>query len=286
MKTFRDINREANETFNVNYFYSKSFSLGIQNESGMHVSFDGDVSAKEGCMSSVALSRRSSYFSVNNISMDSDGVINGSVAMKTSPITKCKLSVQDGRHAVGKNMKSSVNLGYEIDLPTAHVTTNIDMLSGPHFNTSALLSLNKSVKVGFDSSINTNLEEPGKVPELSQLNLGIGMRAPSWIAGMKTSSLFKKISGTYLQRPSGKLDVVMRVDHSFAENKQTFEIGSKYVIDKQSQIKSKLQSDGQAAISFTQNLSDMISMTLCAKFSITDDKIENNAFGIGFDINI
>ena len=264
MSQFKDIGKNSKDLLEEDYFFSQRLKIKTTNASDLSWLTEGELSAKGGANASITATRKGSTLSLDKLRVKSDGRVLVEASLLTSNSTKFIMCAEDGRQEPGKPLHSVGKLGCEFKIPGASyggtITSDIDVVNGPIFRSSALYNYSKATKLGGEIVVNTRLEEKDPTPELSDINLGISYDGPGWNLTGKTMDYLGTLRLSYTHNVSEKLTLASQLDYRIKGNPwQKLSVGSRYVMD-ESVIKAKIDSNAILASSFTHQLSKFVKM--------------------------
>lgn len=294
--TFASIGKERFDFFDDGFFNSKKLIVKVKNSAGVAINFESDIEAKGNMASSIS----SSYKTGNSVSLDkfrvkSDGRISLEACMKLNDSVKLTVAAEDSRQEPGKPVYSFGKLGFEYKVPLLGIlAADVDVVNNYSLRSSVVTNYNafkfgaQCVVSGKTRENNTHLEHKQTtgglsdgVPELLDLSFVSAYKGAGWDASVITRNFLKSLRVSYIQTLSPTVDVGAQVDYGILVNSHKFNIGAKMAIDEKSQVKAKLDTAALLSSSFTQKLSDKVTMTVCAAVDISNWSADSHKFGFG-----
>jgi voltage-dependent anion channel protein 2 len=154
-------------------------------------------------------------------------------------------------------------------------TASIDVFKGPIVTADAVLGLDR-LTLGGEVSYSLN---DGK---LAKYNAALGYSAQDYVVSLHALSSFNEFSASYYHRVNADLEAGAKAtwDRKYSNGTVNIEVGSKYNLDRETFVKSKINNLGIFSLGYTQELRKGFKTTLAG--SLDTAKLDSLRLGVSF----
>ncbi|RKP17977.1 putative outer mitochondrial membrane protein porin [Rozella allomycis CSF55] len=178
--------------------------------------------------------------------------------------------LQNGKHALRTGVE------YKQDYVTT--TASADILKGPTISADIVVGSDgvyAGSEVGYDVQSGT----------LTKYNAATAYNGSNYTVSLHALNSFKTFTASYFHRVNSTVEAGGKATWNYKSDKEsdiTVEVASKYTLDKDSYMKTKLDSVGKLGLSYTQNLRRGVKITLAGLFDTY--RLQENAHKIGLNL--
>lgn len=173
----------------------------------------------------------------------------------------------------------AAKVGYSYKHPSINTTATLDLLKGPTFIGDAVVGHDgflAGVQVGYDVL-------DGRI---SQYAAAVGYQHPLYNAAIVADKNLSVFSASYYHKVNDRVDAGAKAawDAKGSQSNVAIEVGTKYVLDKDTFVKAKINSAGVASVGYSQLLHPGVRFGFGA--SVDTKRLNEAAHKFGFDINV
>lgn len=277
--------------------YAKQLVVKTTNDAGLAVTMEGDLTNK-GPLGSMSASSKlgNKAFSLDLLRVKTDGRIAGEASYTIATDSKVYLSVEDGRQEPGKPLQSYGKFGSRLKTHNSDVDVSVDLVNGPTFRGAATYTLPQAnLSLGVEAQINTHWEEKvaaggtsgtsGGGSELEDLNVAVKFTQPSWSLSARTTDRLGTLTVAYLHQISPNTLLGSRLDYGLQNNAQSMVLGVRTRLNEDCVVKARVDSSAVVAGVFQQQLSNQVTMSICAAVNVNDWAADSHKFGLKLQVN-
>lgn len=218
--------------------------------------------------------------SLDKLQVDTAGSLTGELGLSETGVDGLEASFkfQTGLassaaadHAtVGLTYKNS-NIGVDVDVDAVNSSVAAAALVGY-----------EGFVFGGSASVETNLEDGKKGPEVSDYSAGVGYRADGWSLSTTATNRLEKLNVGLYQQINSDLEFGVLSSFSLADPAKTasIEAGSKWKVDSEASMQTKVNNKGIVSLLYKQQLNKCATLTTSAAIDATKLETDNHKLGL------
>lgn len=203
-----------------------------------------------------------------------DNLLTSEITVKDKLAAGLKLTLESAMSPQSGKKAGKVKCAYARDYININGDMDLDF-GGPTVNTAAVLGYGKWVagtQLAFDTAAS----------KLTKSNFAIGHHGGDFEVNLFLND-GSNFSGSLFQKVSPALSTGVQLAWSQGSNATSFALASKYAVDKNSTIASKINNDAQIGLSYAQSIRPGVKLTLSTMLEGKNLSAGSHQVGVGLD---